>query len=301
MAVVTSLTAARMLQIEQSSVTGGLVDPQGRLILSTRGGDSIDAGSVQGVGPAGTISMYAGHTAPQGHLLCDGSEVLREDYPVLFSVIGTTYGAGDGSTTFNLPNLKGRVVVGVDESQTEFSELGLEGGAKTHKLTVAEMPKHTHTQNPHNHTQNSHTHGQNSHTHSQSSHTHSQYSHSHTQASHSHTQASHSHTMDTPRWLSADNNTGGTMFAEPTNVEKRVLNRPINSTSGPTIYSATPAIDSETASNYSATASNNSATASNQSATATNNAATATNQTTGGDAPHNNLQPYVTLNYIIKT
>src|SRR5690606_10587385 len=124
--------------------------------------------------------------------------------------------------------------------------------------------------------------------------THSQYSHSHTQASHSHTQASHSHTMDTPRWLSADNNTGGTMFAEPTNVEKRVLNRPINSTSGPTIYSATPAIDSETASNYSATASN-------QSATATNNAATATNQTTGGDAPHNNLQPYVTLNYIIKT
>jgi len=107
--------------------------------------------------------------------------------------------------------------------------------------------------------------------------------------------------MDTPRWLSADNNTGGTMFAEPTNVEKRVLNRPINSTSGPTIYSATPAIDSETASNYSATASNNSATASNQSATATNNAATATNQNTGGDAPHNNLQPYVTLNYIIKT
>src|SRR5690606_36416662 len=215
---------------------------------------------------------YAGHTAPQGHLLCDGSEVLREDYPVLFSVIGTTYGAGDGSTTFNLPNLKGRVVVGVDESQTEFSELGLKGGAKTHKLTVAEMPKHTHTQNPHNHTQNSHTHGQNSHTHSQSSHTHSQYSHSHTQDSHSHTQASHSHTECSQRhstdvagrW-SADNKTGGTLFSDLARIEKRVLDRPINSTSGPTIYPATPAIDGKTRSNYSVNASNTSATASNQS------------------------------------
>jgi microcystin-dependent protein len=90
----------------------------------------------------------------------------------LFAAIGTTYGAGDGSTTFNLPNLKGRVAVGRDAAQTEFDALGETGGAKTHTLTTAEMPSHTHVQNSHNHTQNSHNHTQNSHNHSQDAHTH---------------------------------------------------------------------------------------------------------------------------------
>lgn len=54
--------------------------------------------------PAGVISMYAGSVAPSGYLLCDGSAVSRSTYSALFAVIGTTYGAGNGSTTFNLPN-----------------------------------------------------------------------------------------------------------------------------------------------------------------------------------------------------
>jgi microcystin-dependent protein len=54
------------------------------------------------------------------------------------------YGAGDGSTTFNLPNLKGRVPVGFDSTQTEFAQLGRLGGSKTHKLTLAELPSHQH-------------------------------------------------------------------------------------------------------------------------------------------------------------
>jgi microcystin-dependent protein len=62
----------------------------------------------------------------------------------LFTRIGTTYGVGDNSTTFNLPNLKGRVPVGLDSTQTEFDALGETGGAKTHTLTSAEIPSHNH-------------------------------------------------------------------------------------------------------------------------------------------------------------
>jgi microcystin-dependent protein len=73
----------------------------------------------------------------------------------LFAVIGTTYGAGDESTTFALPNMKGRVPVGYDSAQTEFDALGEAGGAKTHTLTSAEMPSHTHTQDSHGHSASS--------------------------------------------------------------------------------------------------------------------------------------------------
>ena len=57
--------------------------------------------------------MFAGATAPSGWLICDGSAISRTTYSTLYAVIGTTYGSGDGSTTFNLPDLRGRVAVGV--------------------------------------------------------------------------------------------------------------------------------------------------------------------------------------------
>ena len=86
--------------------------------------------------PTGAVLPYAGSSAPTGFLLCDGSAVSRTTYANLFAVIGTTYGAGDGSTTFNLPNFKGRVGVGFDANQTEFNALGKTGGAKTHGHTI---------------------------------------------------------------------------------------------------------------------------------------------------------------------
>lgn len=97
-----------------------------------------------GGAPTGAITMFAGSTAPTGYLICDGSAVSRTTYADLFTAIGTTYGTGDGSTTFNLPNLKGKVPVGRDSADTSFDVLGETGGEKTHKLTVAEMPSHTH-------------------------------------------------------------------------------------------------------------------------------------------------------------
>lgn len=94
--------------------------------------------------PIGGIQAYAGNIAPSGYLLCDGQEVSRITYAELYALIGTTYGAGDGSTTFNVPNLKGKVIVGYDSTQTEFDTLGEDGGEKKHTLTIDELPPHNH-------------------------------------------------------------------------------------------------------------------------------------------------------------
>lgn len=103
----------------------------------------VGSGNVE-VNPVGSIKLFAGSTSPTGYLLCDGSAISRTTYSDLFTVIGTTYGTGDGSTTFNLPNLKGKVPVGLDANDTAFDTLGETGGEKTHTLTVDEMPKHKH-------------------------------------------------------------------------------------------------------------------------------------------------------------
>jgi microcystin-dependent protein len=93
--------------------------------------------------PVGVVQEFAGSVAPTGYLMCDGSAVSRTTYAALFAVIGTTYGAGDGSTTFNVPNRKGRVGVGYDSTQTEFDTLGETGGEKTHVLTINELPSNS--------------------------------------------------------------------------------------------------------------------------------------------------------------
>lgn len=93
----------------------------------------------------GMIVPFAGVQPPTGWLLCDGTAISRSTFSALFAIIGTAYGVGDGSTTFNLPNLKGRVPVGQDTTQTEFDVLGETGGAKTHTLSIGEMPSHSHS------------------------------------------------------------------------------------------------------------------------------------------------------------
>ena len=80
----------------------------------------------------GTIVAYGGTTAPDGWLLCDGSAVSRSEYPRLFAVIGTAFGDGDGSTTFNLPNLQQRFPLGKGSSGTG-SVIGETGGSIDHR------------------------------------------------------------------------------------------------------------------------------------------------------------------------
>lgn len=104
----------------------------------------LSTATVQLLAPTGAINAFAGSIAPSGWLLCDGTAVSRATYSDLFALVGTTYGVGDGSTTFNVPNLKGRVPVGRDSTQTEFDVLGETGGAKTHTLATTEIPSHQH-------------------------------------------------------------------------------------------------------------------------------------------------------------
>lgn len=105
------------------------------IVNSTVTGDTL---------PIGAIIPYSSDNIPDNWLLADGRAVSRIEYKKLFDVIGVTYGSGDGSTTFNLPNLKGKIPVGQDEDSLEFAPLAMEGGEKTHTLTINEIPPHTH-------------------------------------------------------------------------------------------------------------------------------------------------------------
>jgi microcystin-dependent protein len=212
---------------------------------------------------------FAGSSAPSGWLLCDGTGVSTTTYADLFAVIGYTYG-GSGSL-FALPDLRGRVPVGLDNmGGTDAlrldvtNTLGGSGGTQTHQLSTAEMPVHTHTQDSHNHTQNSHN---------------------HTQDSHNHTQNSHSHTAGS---YNTTNGFGNAPVAAGGSYQA------IIASGGPT---SNIGVNGQTATNISQTATN-------QATTSTNIATTATNQNAGGSggvtAHHNNMQPYILTNYIIK-
>ena len=135
----------------------------------------LDSAAVSVLMPTGSILPYAGSVAPQGYLLCDGSAQDRQVDSVnteLFTVIGLTYGVGDGSTTFNIPDLRGRVIAGQDSDSGGFANrlttgsaaningrvLGANNGnpgdigrgthgAQDHLLTHLEsgLPSHNHT------------------------------------------------------------------------------------------------------------------------------------------------------------
>lgn len=104
-------------------------------------------GAVGGTTPAGVMAHFGGQSAPAGWLLCQGQTVSRAAYARLFAAIGVQYGAGDGTTTFRLPDGRGRTLVGQDAGQAEFAALGQAGGAKTHSLTDAENGPHIHWAN----------------------------------------------------------------------------------------------------------------------------------------------------------
>lgn len=121
------------------------------------GASSVSIDSAIGGLPAGVVAPFAGATAPTGWLLCYGQAVSRTTYAALFAAIGTIYGTGDGTTTFNLPDLRGRVAAGKDNmggsaanrlttagAGIDGTTIGSAGGAQTNTLTTSHMPAHNH-------------------------------------------------------------------------------------------------------------------------------------------------------------
>lgn len=95
--------------------------------------------------PAGAVVAFAGAAAPTGWLLCDGSAVSRTTYANLFQAIGVTWGGGNGVSTFNLPDLRGRTTIGAGQGTSLTNRtLGQTLGEETHTLTANEMPSHSH-------------------------------------------------------------------------------------------------------------------------------------------------------------
>jgi microcystin-dependent protein len=166
--------------------TGGgganVVIPANSLALIWTNGDSIWRVAGSADREVGEIVDFAGAAAPSGWLLCFGQAVSRTTYAALFGVIGTTYGAGNGTTTFNLPDLRGRVTAGQDDmggtsanrltgasGGVDGDVLGATGGDETHVLTTAQLASHSHTAvdpgHTHGRTDPGHSHSSNDHNH----------------------------------------------------------------------------------------------------------------------------------------
>jgi microcystin-dependent protein len=269
--------------------------------------------------PTGAVIPYAGSAAPTGWLLCDGgsSGISRTTYAALFAVIGTTYGSGDGSTTFNVPDLRGRVPAGKDNmggiaanrlsasvSGVTGTTLGASGGSQS-------LTSHNHLQNSHNHDQAQHSHTVPAHNHGQSNHVHgNSLTGTTTFAADGHTHAGqgslHAAIGATNSDTARVGYIAGGVYADPSTYSVRATvgatlagqnfnhNTPVYGSTGGNSANAAVGI-----SNGGATANLSDAPAVTITATAANVAFTAINQATGAGASEN-VQPTIILNYIIK-
>ena len=229
--------------------------------------------------PVGEVKQYAGETAPNGYLLCQGQAVSRTTYANLFNVIGTKYGNGDGSTTFNLPDLRGRVPVGLNTTDNDFKTLGTTGGSKTVALTLSQIPAHNHSASTSVNSAGAHNHSASSN--STGAHTHTVSGSAASGGYHSHMQVVTAGTGSV--YSRSDYNNDGASGAYPQGIQADQAGTHTHTVSG---SAASNGAHSHTITVNSAGAHNHSA------STSIGNS--------GGGAAHNNLQPYIVLNYIIK-
>lgn len=112
---------------------------------------SVISASSKANAEIGEIKLYPGATAPPRWLICNGAVIARATYSELFDVISTTYGGGNGSTTFAIPDLKGRTAIGVGENSATghtAHTLGSSDGEEKHQLSTNELSAHSHRYTP---------------------------------------------------------------------------------------------------------------------------------------------------------
>ena len=240
----------------------------------------VPAGSIQAY--AGPVTAHAGATQtsatsgqpPRGWLWCAGQAVSRSTYSALFNAIGTTYGTGDGATTFNVPDFRGRLPVGMDNMGgsdagllSSANTLGTTGGAETHSTVIA----HTHSTPSHSHAAGtlavaSHTHDLASHTHSGT--TSSDGAHTHTEDGYDGSSAAAAGAAFVAGLV------GKTTGSDGAHTHTMTTGSPSNNTSG----GAAPGLSGSTASDGSGTSGS-----------------------TGTGSTVNHMPPFITMHYLVKT
>jgi microcystin-dependent protein len=120
---------------------------EGKIANGTLSIAKLASAIIEKLVPSGTIMATGRSTAPTGYVLCDGAAISRTTFPDLFNAIGTTYGIGNGSSTFNVPDLRGRVPVGADGVAGRLDTadaLGNAGGVQKITLSIGQLPVHSH-------------------------------------------------------------------------------------------------------------------------------------------------------------
>jgi microcystin-dependent protein len=235
--------------------------------LDKLGPDVISLIQTSAALPAGTIIPSARSGPSSGFIFCDGSQVSRSVFAALYAAIGTVYGPGDGASTFNVPDLRGRAPIGAGAGPGLTNRgLGGVGGEENHTLSAAEMPYHSHTivDNGHSHTVNEPYH------------------------SHSISQTPHAHGINDPSHAhQAEQIVSGTQFLYVNNGGAM----PIGQLTQPAFTGIS--IQGANA-NVSVVQTKIGVTIAGAYASVYNNPA-------GSSAAHNNMQPFIAINYFIKT
>ena len=291
--------------------------------------------------PTGIVLPFAGPEAsvPAGWLILGGQAVSRATYVSLFTLFGTTYGPGDGMNTFNLPDMRGRTAVGKDDmggspanrvtnaaSGITGTTLGASGGTQTHTLVTGEMPSHTHTQDAHSHGVGTYANGTSavsgtitaspsavSGTVGGSDGTHTHTFTTGTQSSNHR----HSHPASASGGGDGGTGTSNDPYGNVTGTgQAYVLNSNGDNGAPGYVGSSVESADHTHSGTTNTTGSGHShahsltaaaqsiihsLTAAAQTITGTSASTIATNQNTGGGGAHQNMQPTLILNYIIKT
>ena len=227
----------------QVTGTGSNLNPytiSSSINLSNDGNQGLEARAnglwaPQSAMPTGSMTMWPSNAAPSGFLIANGAELNRSTYSDLFAVIGTAFGAGNGVTTFNIPDMRGVFPIGIDATDSSFNVLGETGGAKEVTLSTSQLPSHNHSIN---HDHPSATTG------------------AHAESLYGSFETTHSHSGGLNRFAQSTRNSSGTPDIQGgTATHSHSFNVP----------------------NYSGTSGS-----------------------TGNGLPHNNMPPYIALNFIIK-